>query len=78
VRRVAAGLAVAAALAAPGTARADELCVRVTVTDFATGAHVLMPPCVEVPLSLTYQERYVRFLPWIEVRVEFTPPSDSP
>lgn len=67
-----------AVLAAPGAARADEVCMWITVTTFAAGPHTVTPPCVEVPLSLTYDEKYVRFPPWFEVTVGFTPPSDTP
>jgi hypothetical protein len=71
-------LAVAASLVAPRTAGADQVCVMVTVKDFVTGTHSVTPPCADVPLSLTYTEKYVQFPPWIEVTVGFTPPSDTP
>lgn len=73
-RVAAAGLAVAAALAVPGTARADEVCVIVTVTTVATGPHSITPPCLATPFATFPQNVSVGSPSSVQVDVEFSAP----
>jgi hypothetical protein len=65
-----------AALAPWGTgqARAEDVCLRITVTDFLTGTHTTGYTCAASPWMVDYYEYSTGLLPWIDVSIEVISP----
>lgn len=77
LRVVLAAGAVTAVLLPGGSAQAQDVCVTITVTTFATAPITTGPTCMTSPFVTTYTERTLGVSPWVDVTIELMAPDVS-